>query len=185
MKQSWLSIWAAERIFAPELGKRPGRPPDIFHVGQTAPRENAPRPELTSLSYHYGLRRAAFTMATWLSVSVCVCHTLIYCAQTTELIIMRPSPDCSPAILVFTHQNMNPIARADPLIQSVKWKKGGQKSESPADVLSRAGLWWMTSNRKIRPTNRSHPPDGSSWHHNIGIHKRRAVWQRQLNFLLQ
>jgi len=36
-----------------------------------------------------------------LSLSVCVSVTLIYCAQTTESIIMRPSPDCSRAILVF------------------------------------------------------------------------------------
>jgi len=30
--------------------------------------------------------------------------TLMYCAQTTESIIMRPSPDCSPTILVFSYQ---------------------------------------------------------------------------------
>jgi len=46
--------------------------------------------------------RAACAMATWLCGSVSV--TLMYCAQTTESIIMRPSRDCSPAILVFPHQ---------------------------------------------------------------------------------
>jgi len=51
-------------------------------------------------------------MATWLSV--CVSDTLMYCAQTTESIIMRPSPDCSPAILVFSVRNMNPIGRGNP-----------------------------------------------------------------------
>jgi len=37
--------------------------------------------------------------------AVCVSDTLMYCAQTTESIVMRSSPDCSPA------PNMNPIAR--------------------------------------------------------------------------
>jgi len=36
----------------------------------------------------------AIAVAMWLYVSV----TLMYCAKTTELIIMRPLPDCSPAI---------------------------------------------------------------------------------------
>jgi len=34
----------------------------------------------------------------------CVSVTLMYCAQTTEPIIVRPSPDCSPAILVFPYR---------------------------------------------------------------------------------
>jgi len=34
----------------------------------------------------------------------CMSVTLMYCAQTTESIIVPPSPDCSPAILVFTYQ---------------------------------------------------------------------------------
>jgi len=34
-------------------------------------------------------------------VAVCVAVTLMYCVKTTESITMRPSPDCSPAILVF------------------------------------------------------------------------------------
>jgi len=42
--------------------------------------------------------RAAIAVATWLSV--CLSVTLMYCAQKTESIIMRPSPDCSAAILV-------------------------------------------------------------------------------------
>jgi len=47
-------------------------------------------------------------------VAVCVSVTLMYCAHTTESIIMRPSPDCSPTILVFPRTpNMNPIARED------------------------------------------------------------------------
>jgi len=37
-------------------------------------------------------------------VAVCVSVTLMYCVQTTESIIMRPSPDCSPAILVIQYQ---------------------------------------------------------------------------------
>jgi len=37
-------------------------------------------------------------------VAVYVSVTLMYCAQTTESIIMRPSPDCIPAILVFPYQ---------------------------------------------------------------------------------
>jgi len=39
-------------------------------------------------------------------VAVCLSVTLMYWVQTTESIIMRPSPDCSPAILV---PSMNPI----------------------------------------------------------------------------
>jgi len=35
--------------------------------------------------------------------SCCVSVTLMYCAQTTESIIMQPLPDCSPAILVFPY----------------------------------------------------------------------------------
>jgi len=34
----------------------------------------------------------------------CLSVVLTYCAQMTESIIMRPSPNCSPAILVFPHQ---------------------------------------------------------------------------------
>jgi len=34
----------------------------------------------------------------------CVSVTLMYCAQTTESIVMRLSPDCSPVILVLSHQ---------------------------------------------------------------------------------
>jgi len=37
-------------------------------------------------------------------VAVCVSVELTYCAQTTEAIIMRPLPDCSPVTLVFPHQ---------------------------------------------------------------------------------
>jgi len=44
----------------------------------------------------------AVCVSVWLSV--CLSVTLTCCAQTTESIIMRPSPDCSPAILVFPHQ---------------------------------------------------------------------------------
>jgi len=42
----------------------------------------------------------------------------MYCTQTTESIIMRPSPDFSPAILVFPCQ-----IRGDPLIEGVKWER--------------------------------------------------------------
>jgi len=44
---------------------------------------------------------------------VCLSITLMYCAQTTESIIMRPSPDCSPDILVLPRPNMNLTARGD------------------------------------------------------------------------
>jgi len=37
-------------------------------------------------------------------VDVCVSAKLMYCAQTTESIIMRSSRDCSPAFLVFPYQ---------------------------------------------------------------------------------
>jgi len=37
-------------------------------------------------------------------VAVCVSVTLMYCAHMTESIIMQPSPDCSPTILVFPYQ---------------------------------------------------------------------------------
>jgi len=37
-------------------------------------------------------------------VAVCVSVTLTYCAQTTESIITRPSPDCSSAVLVLSYQ---------------------------------------------------------------------------------
>jgi len=37
-------------------------------------------------------------------VAVCVPVALMYYTQTTESIIMRPSLDCSPAILVFPYQ---------------------------------------------------------------------------------
>jgi len=37
-------------------------------------------------------------------VAVCVCLTLMYCAKTTESIIMRPASDCSPAILVIAYR---------------------------------------------------------------------------------
>jgi len=47
----------------------------------------------------------AFAVATWLSV------TSMYCTQTTESIIMRPSHDCSLVILSFPVPNVNPIAR--------------------------------------------------------------------------
>jgi len=47
-------------------------------------------------------------------VAVCVSVTLMYCVQTTESITGQPSPDCSPAILVFPTPNTNPIARGNP-----------------------------------------------------------------------
>jgi len=40
----------------------------------------------------------------WRRGCLCVSVTLMYCAQTTESIIMRPLPDFSPAILVFPYQ---------------------------------------------------------------------------------
>jgi len=40
---------------------------------------------------------------TTVAMAMCLI-TLMYCAHTTESIIMRPSPDCSPAILVFPYQ---------------------------------------------------------------------------------
>jgi len=46
----------------------------------------------------------ALTLRPSVCLSVRVSVTLMYCAQTTESIIMRPSLDCSPAILVFSHQ---------------------------------------------------------------------------------
>jgi len=39
---------------------------------------------------------------------VCMSVTLMYCAQTTESMIMRPSPDCKSAILIFPHQIYEP-----------------------------------------------------------------------------
>jgi len=58
----------------------------------------------------------------WRAGCVCVYVTLIWCAQTTESIIMQPLPDCSPVILFFT-PNMNPIAPGDPFIEGVKWER--------------------------------------------------------------
>jgi len=40
----------------------------------------------------------------------------------------------------------------------------------------------MTASRKIRPINRSHSPESSSWQH-VGVRKHRAFCQRQLRFL--
>jgi len=37
-------------------------------------------------------------------VAVCVSVMLMYCAKTTESSIVRPLPDCSPAILDFPYQ---------------------------------------------------------------------------------
>jgi len=73
-------------------------------------------------------------------VAVCVSVTLMYCAQTTESIITRPSPDSSPAILGFPHQIRT---RGKPL-NGVSNGRGVGKS------------------RQIRPINRSHSPEGSS-----------------------
>jgi len=57
-------------------------------------------------------------------VAVCVSATLMYCAKTTESIIMQLSPDCGPAILVSPVPNTNLIIRGDPLTEGVKWEKG-------------------------------------------------------------
>jgi len=40
----------------------------------------------------------------YIDVAVCVSVALMYCAQTTKPIITRPSPDYSPAILVFSDE---------------------------------------------------------------------------------
>jgi len=56
---------------------------------------------------------------------------------------MQPLPDCSPAILVFSIPNMNPIARGDPFVEGVKWER-------------------VDKSRKIRPINDGHSPDGSA-----------------------
>jgi len=47
-------------------------------------------------------------------VAVCVSVTLMYCAQTTESIIMRLLPDCSPAILVTPYQTWTDSSRGSP-----------------------------------------------------------------------
>jgi len=79
--------------------------------------------------------RKAVTMERWLCGCpfVCVSVTLMYCAQTTESIIMRPSPDGSPAILVFSTPNMNPIARGNPSHWRRHTREGWVKLENPAN----------------------------------------------------
>jgi len=84
----------------------------------------------------------AFATPTWLPV--CVSVTLMYCAKTTESIIMRPSPDCRTAILVFPYQIWPDSSRGFP---SLKVSNGRGLGRS----------------RKIRPINRSHSPEGISW----------------------
>jgi len=69
-------------------------------------------------------------------VSVCVSVTLMYCAQTTESIIMRPSPDCSPAILVFPYE------------------------PDSSRVLRAPNGRGVGKSRKIRLINNSHLPEG-------------------------
>jgi len=83
-------------------------------------------------------------------MATCLSVTLMYCAQTTESIMMRPSPDCSPAILVFAHQ---------------VWEYTSFMASNGRGI---------GKSRKIRPINRNHSPVGSSCQHG----KRRAVCQR-------
>jgi len=64
-------------------------------------------------------------------VAVCVSVTLMYCAKTTESIIMRPSPDSSRAILVFpSHEPGNWRAEGIPFIESVKSEWGRYMSKN-------------------------------------------------------
>jgi len=53
-------------------------------------------------------------------LAVCVSVTLIFCAITTESIIMWPSRDCSPVILV-SRTKYEPDSSGDPLIEGIKW----------------------------------------------------------------
>jgi len=50
----------------------------------------------------------------WWCVCLCVSVTLMYCAQTTESIIMRRSQDCNLAILVFPYQKYEPDSSKGP-----------------------------------------------------------------------
>jgi len=64
----------------------------------------------------------------WCAVKKLLTHSLthsltdmlMYCAQTTESIIMRSSPDCSPAILDFPYQ-YELDSLMIPLIDGVRW----------------------------------------------------------------
>jgi len=48
-------------------------------------------------------------------VAVCVSLALMYCALTTESIIVRPTPDRRPAVLVLPYQLLERIRRTSPL----------------------------------------------------------------------
>jgi len=51
-------------------------------------------------------------------VAVCVSVTLMYCALTTEAIVVRPSLDCSLAILVFTYKYEPDSLRGYPILRA-------------------------------------------------------------------
>jgi len=53
-------------------------------------------------------------------VAVCASVTLMYCAQTTESIITRPSPECIPAVQAI-------------FIEGVKSEKSGQRTKNSAN----------------------------------------------------
>jgi len=75
------------------------------HHRQTLNRDN----RCPSLKIRVTKSRPLFDAVHWCGIcygdmAVCVSVTLMYCAQTTESIIMKPSPVRSPAILVFPYQ---------------------------------------------------------------------------------
>jgi len=74
-------------------------------------------------------------------VAGCTSVALMYCAQTTSSIIMRPLQDCSTAILVLFYKHEADSSRGSPLLRASNGRGVGKS-------------------RKIRPINGSHSPEG-------------------------
>jgi len=92
----------------PQLLGAQGQAWNSWPLGSWVTTLTAAPPSHCEKAYTFGLSVLAVDAVRWSSichgdVAVCVSVTLMYCAQTTESIIMRPSPDCSPTILVFPH----------------------------------------------------------------------------------
>jgi len=104
-------------------------------------------------------------------VAVCVSVMLMYCAQTTESIIMRPSPYCSPTTLVFPYQIWNTAVD--------RWNRASHTSSSPLSRFSwstrRENFWRCPRSkptRPVSPTNSSCTTVETTYHHRRGAYTR-------------
>jgi len=89
----------------------------------------------------------------------CLSVTLMYCAKMTESIIMRPSPDCSPAILVFLYHIWTKYLKGIPS-QRASNGRGVGKSQKIRPICCQQVPFSLVDDNQV-PLVKSNQPGGS------------------------